>query len=129
MFTKSKLLILFVSILALVGVIDIIKPYLATYPQKPQNISSESPKAVQLELKYSYEVINVTDKEKKEILQFIKVFETLQYERRGREVLALFTPPANKEEQDGLDFLEGKDLNVNVGIRLYATHGVSWLVN
>ncbi|OGH15260.1 MAG: hypothetical protein A3H50_03515 [Candidatus Levybacteria bacterium RIFCSPLOWO2_02_FULL_37_10] len=127
MFTKNKLVILLVSILALAGVLAVIKPYLAPSSQNPPNTSPESSKVAQLELKYPYDVKNVTDKEKEEIIQLVKTFETLQYERRAKKVLDLFTPPVNNDEKGWLDHLEGKDINSKP--RLYITAGFPSYLN
>lgn len=116
---KIVLLLILVILVGFVVVLGVKKLYLASPPQKSSNIPSEISKPVQLELEYPYEALNVTDSEKEEISQFVKTFETLQYERKAKEILALFTPPTNKDERDQLDFLEGKDLNSSP--RLYST--------
>lgn len=124
---KREVKYLFLIIGLLITVLVVKKLYLTPSPQKPPNISSESPKLIQLELKYPYEVKNVTDQEKEEVLQLVKTFESLQYERKAKEALALFTPAALKDEKDQLDFLEGKDLNSSP--RLYVTAGFPWSLN
>ena len=124
--TKNKLAIPLVITLLIIAVLAVIKPYPASFTKNPPNTSSEDINAVQLELSYPYQAINLTDREKGEILRFIKAFETLQYEKKA-EVLGMFTPPANKEEKEGLDFLEGKDIGSNS--RLYGTAGFSWSLN
>lgn len=116
---KQKIKYLLVATIILIVVLALQKLYLATSSQKPSSIPSESSKPIQLELKYPYEVKNLTDQEKEEVLKFVKTFETLQYERKAKEVLALFTPATVKDEKDQLDFLEGKDLNSSP--RLYST--------
>ncbi|MBI2017439.1 hypothetical protein HYS92_00150 [Candidatus Daviesbacteria bacterium] len=114
---KVKYLLLIIGLIITVLVVK--KLYLVLSVQNPPNISFESPKAVQLELKYPYEVKDLTDKEKGGVLQLVRTFETLQYERKAKEVLALFTLAALKDEKDQLDFLEGKDINSSP--RLYST--------
>ncbi|MDD5415928.1 MAG: hypothetical protein PHE48_02890 [Candidatus Daviesbacteria bacterium] len=124
---KAKVKYLILAIVMLIIVLTAQKLYLTPSPQKPPNLPPEATKAVQLELEYPYEVKNVADQEKVAVLQLVRTFETLQYERKAKEVLALFTPPSNDNERNDLDFLEGKDLNSSP--RLYVTAGYPWSLN
>lgn len=90
---------------------------------------SPSPATPELNLSYRQIVtISVNGDQQKQIEDFIEQFEELLI-KRDPAVLDHFTPPANKQERDDLDFITGKDLpadnNGKVLPRLFTTQGFS----
>lgn len=62
----------------------------------------------QLNLPYEQvKVSGVDSSQQKQIEDFVSKFYEYQQQKEIDKVLALFTPPANKQEQDDLDFLLG----------------------
>jgi len=93
---------------------------------KPQTASNE----INLEYKTT-KVINVDSQTQKNIEAFIDVFYKYQQNREVDNLLGMFTPPSNQQEQDDLDFLLGKDYangDKNSLPRLFSTQGYSYKV-
>lgn len=76
-------------------------------------------------------VTGIDNTKQKQIEDFLDKFYEYQYEREIDKLLALFTPPANKQEQDSLDSLLGKDYAAGDEKplpRLFNTQGYSFRV-
>ncbi len=76
-------------------------------------------------------VTGIDSTKQKQIEDFVDKFYEYQYEREIDKLLTLFTPPVNKEEQDELDSLLGKDYatgDEKTLPRLFSTQGLSFRV-
>lgn len=74
---------------------------------------------------------NIKVQEQKQIKDFVATFYGYLYEKDVTKLLALFTPPSNKQEQDDLDFILGEDLariSAKLQTRLFTTQGYNYNV-
>ena len=91
---------------------------------KPQTTSSE----VNLEYKTT-KLTNVDGQAQKNIEAFVNTFYKYQQNREVENLLGMFTPPLNQQEQDDLDFLLGKDLakvDSKLQTRIFTTQGYNY---
>lgn len=68
-------------------------------------------------------VIGVSKTDQTQIENLVDQFEEYKNRKDVNNILASFTPPANKQEQSDLDFIEGKDLPGPPLSRLFTTQG------
>ena len=76
-------------------------------------------------------VTNVDAQTQKNIEVFIDTFYKYQQQREVDNLIGLFTPPSNQQEQDDLDFLLGKDLagaGAKLQTRLFTTQGYNYTI-
>lgn len=119
---KRHLLPLFVALFLgfLIGFIS------ARYYPVPKSLTQKN----DLLLPYQTTTKNISEQEQKQIEDFINKFYDYQQQRAIDKLVALFTPPSNKQEQDDLDFLLGKDLT-RVSAkpqRLFTTQGFNYTI-
>lgn len=87
--------------------------------------------ALQLEDK-AVVVSGVNEEEKRQIQKVVDTFESNLYAKDFTNALSMFMPPANKDEQNELDFLLGKDIAPDATkplARLFSAQGYSYTVS
>ncbi|TSC90012.1 MAG: hypothetical protein G01um10145_443 [Microgenomates group bacterium Gr01-1014_5] len=97
--------------------------------QPEQATKSEEISKLDLELQFEYSKTFVSEAEAISILSTIRTFEIYQAKRDGKEVLNMFTAPSSDKEQQGYNFLTGKDLTQPTSLRMYGTAGLDFKLN